>query len=67
MPLAEDLAAYVTALRGVDASKGPPGYRGVPLAARDRFLREALAQLAPCAVPPADALRSAVEGCCPTC
>ncbi len=44
--LAEDLAAYVTALRRVDASDGPPGYRGVPLASRDSFMREALAQLA---------------------
>ncbi|WP_329330604.1 aminoglycoside phosphotransferase family protein [Streptomyces luteogriseus] len=46
VPLAEDLAAYVTALRGIDASQGPPGYRGVPLAARDPFVREALAHLA---------------------
>ncbi|MEU1003453.1 aminoglycoside phosphotransferase family protein [Streptomyces tibetensis] len=44
--LAEDLAAYVTALRRVDASDGPLGYRGVPLATRDSFMREALAQLA---------------------
>lgn len=44
--LAEDLAAYVTALRRKDASEGPLGYRGVPLAARDPFMREALAQLA---------------------
>ncbi|MEU1319744.1 aminoglycoside phosphotransferase family protein [Streptomyces tibetensis] len=44
--LAEDLAAYVTALRRVEASDGPPGYRGVPLATRDSFMREALAQLA---------------------
>ncbi|GGX34299.1 phosphotransferase [Streptomyces lomondensis] len=44
--LAEDLAAYVRALRRKDASQGPLGYRGVPLATRDSFLREALAQLA---------------------
>ncbi|MEU2267461.1 aminoglycoside phosphotransferase family protein [Streptomyces olindensis] len=44
--LAEDLAAYVRALRRKDASAGPLGYRGVPLAARDPFVREALAQLA---------------------
>ncbi|WP_306959714.1 aminoglycoside phosphotransferase family protein [Streptomyces afghaniensis] len=45
-PLAEDLATYVTALRRIDATEGPVGYRGVPLAARDPFVREALAQLA---------------------
>ncbi|MEU7721564.1 aminoglycoside phosphotransferase family protein [Streptomyces tibetensis] len=44
--LAEDLAAYVTALRRVDASEGPPGHRGVPLATRGALMREALAQLA---------------------
>ncbi|PNG19546.1 aminoglycoside phosphotransferase family protein [Streptomyces cahuitamycinicus] len=44
--LAGDLAAYVTALRRIDASEGPPGYRGVPLATRDPFLREALGRLA---------------------
>jgi aminoglycoside phosphotransferase (APT) family kinase protein len=44
--LAEDLGAYVTALRRVDAAQGPIGYRGVPLANRDPFMREALAQLA---------------------
>jgi aminoglycoside phosphotransferase (APT) family kinase protein len=43
---AEDLGAYVTALRRIDAAQGPIGYRGVPLATRDRFMREALAQLA---------------------
>ncbi|MFI0140227.1 aminoglycoside phosphotransferase family protein [Streptomyces luteogriseus] len=46
VPLAEDLAAYVTALRGIDASEGPSGHRGVPLAARDPFMREALTHLA---------------------
>ncbi|MFI7017410.1 aminoglycoside phosphotransferase family protein [Streptomyces sp. NPDC050164] len=44
--LAEDLGAYVTALRRIDAAEGPIGYRGVPLVTRDRFMREALAQLA---------------------
>ncbi|WP_086560382.1 aminoglycoside phosphotransferase family protein [Streptomyces africanus] len=44
--LAEDLATYVTALRRIDAAKGPVGSRGVPLATQDRFVREALAQLA---------------------
>jgi aminoglycoside phosphotransferase (APT) family kinase protein len=43
--LARDLASYVRSLRRVDASDGPPGCRGVPLAARDRSVREALAQL----------------------
>lgn len=43
--LAEDLGAYVAALRRTDPAEGPTGYRGVPLAARDPFLREALAQL----------------------
>ncbi|MGA5207527.1 aminoglycoside phosphotransferase family protein [Streptomyces variegatus] len=44
--LAGDLAAYVTALRRIDPSEGPLGYRGVPLAARDPYLREALGRLA---------------------
>ncbi|MCF1648834.1 aminoglycoside phosphotransferase family protein [Streptomyces indiaensis] len=44
--LAGDLAGWVTALRRIDASQGPPGYRGVPLAARDPFMRAALADLA---------------------
>ncbi|UUA10975.1 MULTISPECIES: aminoglycoside phosphotransferase family protein [Streptomyces] len=43
--LAEDLGAYVAALRRTDPAEGPTGYRGVPLAARDPFVREALAQL----------------------
>ncbi|MEG8275057.1 aminoglycoside phosphotransferase family protein [Streptomyces sp. AHA2] len=43
--LAGDLAAYVRALRRVDAVGGPPG-RGVPLAARDAEVRRALARLA---------------------
>jgi aminoglycoside phosphotransferase (APT) family kinase protein len=44
--LAKDLGAYVAALRRVDPAQGPTGYRGVPLPTRDRFMREALAQLA---------------------
>ncbi|MET9393020.1 aminoglycoside phosphotransferase family protein [Streptomyces sp. NPDC006624] len=44
-PLAADLGAYVTALRRIDASDGPPGYRGGPLARRDDSVREALALL----------------------
>ncbi|GGS57345.1 phosphotransferase [Streptomyces violaceus] len=43
--LAKDLGACVAALRRIDPAEGPTGYRGVPLAARDRFVREALAQL----------------------
>lgn len=44
--LARDLASYVRSLRRVDASDGPAGRRGVPLAARDPSVREAHAQLA---------------------
>ncbi|MGV4886094.1 aminoglycoside phosphotransferase family protein [Streptomyces viridosporus] len=44
--LARDLAAFVTALRGVDATDGPPCHRGVPLAHRDAPTREAIARLA---------------------
>ncbi|PWJ08362.1 phosphotransferase [Streptomyces sp. NWU49] len=44
--LARDLAALVTALRGVDATDGPPCHRGVPLAHRDVPTREAIARLA---------------------
>ncbi|MFF3332513.1 aminoglycoside phosphotransferase family protein [Streptomyces sp. NPDC002888] len=43
--LAEDLAAYITALRGIDARGGPPNHRGVPLASRDEFTRSAIDQL----------------------
>ena len=45
-PLARDLASYVRALRRIDASDGPAGYRSGPLAARDGAVREALARLA---------------------
>ncbi|ANS62725.1 phosphotransferase [Streptomyces lincolnensis] len=43
--LAKDLAEFVGALRRIEPGDGPTGYRGVPLAARDPYLREALAQL----------------------
>ncbi|MFG2127453.1 aminoglycoside phosphotransferase family protein [Streptomyces sp. NPDC048751] len=43
--LAEDLAAYITTLRGIDPRDGPPNHRGVPLASRDEFTRSAIAQL----------------------
>ncbi|MFI5799166.1 aminoglycoside phosphotransferase family protein [Streptomyces sp. NPDC051677] len=43
--LAADLAAFVTALRGIEAQGGPPNDRGVPLAERDAPTRDALAQL----------------------
>lgn len=43
--LATDLAAFVTALRGIEAQGGPPNDRGVPLAERDAPTRDALAQL----------------------
>jgi aminoglycoside phosphotransferase (APT) family kinase protein len=42
--LAEDLAAFVRALRRIDPRDGPPGYRGVPLASRDELTRAAIAQ-----------------------
>lgn len=47
---ATDLARFIIALRGVDPTGGPaPGqhnfYRGVPLAMRDPFTRNAIAQL----------------------
>ncbi|MFH0173655.1 aminoglycoside phosphotransferase family protein [Streptomyces cacaoi] len=43
--LAADLAAFVTALRGIETRGGPPNHRGVPLAERDTPTREALARL----------------------
>ncbi|MBQ1094303.1 aminoglycoside phosphotransferase family protein [Streptomyces sp. B93] len=43
--LAEDLGRFVAALRGVHAADGPPGSRGVPLAARDAPTRSAIARL----------------------
>lgn len=44
--LAKDLAAFVTALRRIDASGGPACHRGVPLATRDAPTRDAVARLA---------------------
>ncbi|MFD5698532.1 aminoglycoside phosphotransferase family protein [Streptomyces lasiicapitis] len=43
--LAEDLAAFVTALRSADATGGPTAYRGGPLAADDAETRAAIADL----------------------
>ncbi|WP_329406600.1 aminoglycoside phosphotransferase family protein [Streptomyces sp. NBC_00704] len=45
LTLAAELAAFVTALRGIDARGGPPNSRGVPLAERDGPTRDALARL----------------------
>lgn len=44
--LAVDLAAYITALRGIDTADAPACPRGVPLSTRDTPTREAIAQLA---------------------
>ncbi len=44
-PLARDLAEFVTALHRIDPADGPPSYRSEPLTARDRAVREALADL----------------------
>ncbi len=46
--VAVDLAAFVTALRGVDATDAhprPPGSRGSPLAELDKHVRRAIAEL----------------------
>ncbi|MFF7976330.1 phosphotransferase [Streptomyces sp. NPDC007905] len=43
--LAEDLGAFVRALRRVPAQDGPPGYRGGPLTGRDEPTRAAVAEL----------------------
>ncbi|MFD9389970.1 aminoglycoside phosphotransferase family protein [Streptomyces sp. NPDC060000] len=43
--LAADLAAFVTALRGIETRGGPPNHRGGPLAGRDAPTRDALARL----------------------
>ncbi|MFJ9947283.1 aminoglycoside phosphotransferase family protein [Kitasatospora sp. NPDC091207] len=43
--LAQDLAGFVTALRTVDPTGGPPAPRGVPLAARDASTRAAIGRL----------------------
>ncbi|MFF3437862.1 aminoglycoside phosphotransferase family protein [Streptosporangium sp. NPDC002721] len=44
-PLAEDLAAFVAAFRGIGLPDGPPAYRGGPLAALDAPTRTALDDL----------------------
>ncbi|MFD8374206.1 aminoglycoside phosphotransferase family protein [Streptomyces sp. NPDC059688] len=44
--LAEDLGAFVRALRDADPQDGPPGYRGGPLTDRDEPTRAAVAALA---------------------
>ncbi|MFD6905700.1 aminoglycoside phosphotransferase family protein [Streptomyces sp. NPDC060077] len=44
--LAVDLAAYITALRGIDTADAPACPRSVPLSTRDTPTREAIAQLA---------------------
>lgn len=46
VPLARDLARFATALHRADPTGGPPSYRSEPLAARDRAVRMALADLA---------------------
>ncbi|AKJ15062.1 phosphotransferase [Streptomyces incarnatus] len=43
--LAEDLAGFVRALRGIDPQDGPPDYRGGPLQDRDEPTRAAVAEL----------------------
>lgn len=42
---ARDLAAFVAALRGIDATDGPAYHRGAPLVSRDAPTREAIAHL----------------------
>ncbi|NEB75800.1 aminoglycoside phosphotransferase family protein [Streptomyces sp. SID14478] len=44
--LAEDLAAFVGALRGVDTTGAPRSYRGQPLTERDASTRETLGRIA---------------------
>ncbi|GAB7186423.1 aminoglycoside phosphotransferase family protein [Kitasatospora sp. Ki12] len=44
--LAADLAAFVTAMRGIDPAGGPASYRSEPLSERDGAVRTALAALA---------------------
>lgn len=43
--LAADLAGFVLALRRIDATEGPPAYRGGPLSAHDASARTAIARL----------------------
>ena len=40
-----DLAGFITALQQIDATDGPPGGRGKPLALRDKDARQAIATL----------------------
>ncbi|MFI8438655.1 aminoglycoside phosphotransferase family protein [Streptomyces sp. NPDC079020] len=42
---AADLAAFVTALRRIDTTDGPPAYRSEPLASRDTATRDAIDSL----------------------
>lgn len=44
LPLAEDLAEFITALRRVDPAGAPAAGRGVPLASRDEPTRDAIAR-----------------------
>jgi aminoglycoside phosphotransferase (APT) family kinase protein len=44
--LAAELATFVKALRGIDANGGPEADRGVPLATRDAYTRDAIARSA---------------------
>ena len=43
--LAADLAGFITALRGIDPTAGPPAYRGSALVVQDPQVRTALAEL----------------------
>lgn len=43
--LAQDLAVFITALRAIDPTGGPPAYRGSPLAVQDEQVRAALRDL----------------------
>lgn len=43
--LATDLAAFVTAMRRVDPTDGPPAYRGAPVATEDAETRAAIEEL----------------------
>jgi aminoglycoside phosphotransferase (APT) family kinase protein len=53
------LAAFLSALHGIDATDGPPASRGVPLIERDGYTRDAIASLA--AVLDTDAATTAWE------
>ncbi|MER5642786.1 aminoglycoside phosphotransferase family protein [Kitasatospora sp. NPDC002227] len=44
--VAADLAAFTTALQGIDPAGGPASYRSETLAARDGYVRKAIAELA---------------------